>query len=78
MEEGALGVDAALLFDDADPKMAAAIWDQIVRIEKDNMYDSEVMRTAIKFKKEHLARQTSEQLLHHELPVPGVRCGGER
>jgi len=59
---GSLGVDVALLFDDAHLKMAAAIWDQIVRIEKDNMYDSEVMRTAIKFKKEHLARQTSDAI----------------
>ncbi len=59
---GALGVDVALLLDDTHLQMASRIWDTIVRIEKDDMYDAELITKAVEFRKEFLARQTSDSV----------------
>ena len=59
-ERGALGVDAALLLDDEHLKMASRIWDTIVKIERDGMYDAELIKKALKFKRDFLARQSAD------------------
>ena len=59
---GALGVDVALLLDDTHLQMASRVWDTIARIEKDNMYDAELIAKAVTFRGEFLARQTSDSV----------------
>ncbi|HTU35959.1 MAG TPA: restriction endonuclease [Candidatus Acidoferrum sp.] len=59
---GALGVDVALLFDDVHLQLASRVWDTIVRIEKDKMFDADLMAKATKFRKELLSRQTGDSI----------------
>jgi hypothetical protein len=59
---GAMGVDVALLLDDSHLQLASKVWDTIVKIEKDNMFDAQLVSQAVRFRKEFLARQKSDTL----------------
>jgi hypothetical protein len=57
---GVMGVDVALLLDDVHLKQASRLWDTIVRIEKDNMFDAQLIDQAIRFRKQFMSRQDSD------------------
>lgn len=57
---GAMGVDVALLLDDARLQNASKVWDTLVRIEKDKMYDAELIGKATKFRNDFMKRQNAD------------------
>jgi hypothetical protein len=46
LAQRAMGLDVALLLDDTHLQQASRLWDTIVRIEKDNMFDAQLIWNA--------------------------------
>lgn len=59
--EGSMGVEIALFMDAPQLKLASKVWDTIVSIERDNMFDGQLHQMASDFRTNFLLRQTADR-----------------
>jgi len=53
--------------DDEDLRKAARVWDQLVKIEKDNMFDADLFRKAKDFRYGFLKQQRSDRFASRQI-----------
>jgi len=57
---GSMAIEIALMIENEELKRAAKLWDQLVAIEKDNIFDADLFRKANSFRNAYLNQQQSD------------------
>jgi len=64
---GSMDLQVALMMDDETLRRAAKIWDELVTIEKDKMFDADLFRKAKHFRNWYLKQQQSDRFVTRQI-----------